>query len=249
MIKLKSIIVEDDSKAAKSLLELLKKHFSDFNVVQVAKSAPEAFIAITKEKPDVVFMDVQLGADTAFDVLNRFEGINFELVFTTAFDQYALQAFDYPAPHFLTKPIDFEKLGVVLGRVQRNCVSKKLSEDLPKYKNSDNPERLALTTSSTTELIDFVDIEYLAAEGSYTEIYLKDGTKRISSRILGHYEKSLDMSLFCRIHRKYIVNIKHIVRYDKAKAVNLFLTSGAELQTSIVYKSRLLRHLKTNVAF
>ena len=124
-----------------------------------------------------------------------------------------------------------------------------MKKDNPQYAINDSPERLALATSSTTELIDFADIEYLAAEGSYTEIYLKDGSKRISSRILGHYEKSLDTSLFCRIHRKYIVNIKHIVRYDKAKAVNLFLTSGAELQTSIVYKSKLLRHLRSNVAF
>lgn len=249
MKKMTAVIVEDEPKAAEILNSMIKENFSDIEVCDTVHNATNAFHAIIRRKPDMVFMDIRLGEETAFDILKRFEGVDFQLVFTSAYDEYAIKAFDYPSPQFVVKPIQLDKLYNVIGRVRQNLGSKHLNESETLYTKGRSTERLAFSSASTTELIDFAEIEFLAAEGSYTALHLTDGTKRISSKILGHYQKSLKDERFFRVHRKFIVNLDHIVRYDKSKAVTLHLSSGMKIQCSVVYKSKLLNTLKERLTF
>ena len=249
MRKLTAVIVEDEHKASELLENLLIQNFHNLIIKGMARNAADAFRLISGIEPDIVFMDIRLGQETGFDILKRFEGINFQLIFTTAFSEYAVKAFDYPSPQFLTKPIQLDKLSRVIDRVEKNVYSKILNESQTSYNNHKSPGKLAFSSSSSTELIDLDQIEFLSAEGSYTALNLTDGTKRISSKILGHYEKCLNDNRFFRIHRKYIVNLDHIVKYDKSKSVNLYLTSGKQIQSSVVYKSKLLSKLKDQVTY
>lgn len=246
---LRAIIVEDDPNAAQTLATTLSDCYSHVSVVSTARNAEEAFEQINSIRPEIVFMDVKLGQESAFNVLSRFEGFFFQIVFTTAFAQFALQAFDYPSPHFLLKPIDKAKLEVVLNRIERRLSYSALREQNANYEKEYPIGKLAFSTSNSTELIDFQHIEYLSADGSYTSLHLVDGSRRVTSKILGHYEKSLEPKLFCRVHRKHMVNLNHVVKYDRSKAIVLHLTSGIQIQSSLVYKSKLLRMLRSRAIY
>lgn len=246
---MKAVIVEDEPRSADLLKSMITENFLDVDIRDIVHNASDAFHSIVKRKPDIVFMDIRLGKDTAFDVLRRFDGVNFQVIFTSAYDKYAIKAFDYPSPQFIVKPIQLDRLVTAIDRVRLNFQSRHLNESDTLYFKARNNERLAFSSASTTELLDFNEIEFLAAEGSYTALHLTDGTKRISSKILGHYQKALKDERFFRVHRKYIVNLDHIVKYDKSKAVTLHLTSGIQIQCSVVYKSKLLKTLKERVTF
>ncbi len=248
MDNISCIIIEDEERAASVLKKIINQNFSRLRILAIIDSVEMAFEFIVKNRPDIVFLDVKLGNENGFDLLHMFNRINFEVIFTTAYEENALRAFDYPSPQFLLKPIEEDKLVLVLQRVLNTIYTNRLHEQIPRY-NAALPNKLAFTSSQSTELIDFSDIEYLSAEGSYTEVHIIDGNKKVASKILGHYEKALDDQIFCRIHRKYIVNVRHIVKYDRAKCITLHLTSGKRVTSSYVYKKKLLEMIRNQASF
>ena len=238
------VIVEDELPALENLSGLIQTHFKALSIKAKVTSTFDAYKAINSHRPVIVFMDIKLGQENAFELLDRFESIDFHIVFTTAHEDYALKAFDYPSPYYLVKPVNYEKLKTVVHRIEKQYFLLGSQEQHPEYQVGSEPGKLAFSSSNTTELIDFSQIEFLMADGSYTSLHLVDGSERVSSKILGHYEKSLDSYRFCRIHRKYIVNLDHIVSYEKSKSLVLHLSSGKRLQSSNIYKDNLLLKLK-----
>lgn len=249
MLKLSSVIIEDESKAAKVLSNYIRNNFEDIRILAVLDNIQDAYVTILKEEPDIVFLDIQLGNFTGFDLLNKFDKISFHVVFTTAYQEYALKAFDYPTPHFLVKPIELQKLSRIINRIEAALTIGVMNEKAIAYGKSSKPEKLAFSSSQSTELIDYSRIVFLEAEGSYTSVHLVDNSVRISSKILGHYEKVLDDEMFCRIHRKYIVNMNHIIRYDRSKSITIHLSSGEQIQSSLIYKGRLLKKIQEQASF
>jgi two-component system LytT family response regulator len=243
MKSISCIIVEDEIPALNKLKKLILEHFSYIDIKAELQTVQDAYKAIIVYNPVIVFLDIKLGQESAFELLDKFENINFHVVFVTAHNNYALKAFDYPSPYYLVKPLNYEKLKTVVHRIQQLYFLTNSHENQAEYR-AEMPGKLAFSSSNTTELIDFSKIEFLMADGSYTSLNLVDGSERVSSKILGHFEKSLDEHRFCRIHRKYIVNLDHIVRYDKTKSLVIHLSSGKRLQSSNIYKDNLLAKLK-----
>ena len=243
------IIVEDDVEAAEMMRKLLLINYESIQVLDIAHNVQDAYESIQKNNPDIVFLDIILGEDNGFSILKLFEKLFFHLVFTSAHTEFAIQAFDFPSPHFLVKPIQIDKLHRVMNRINAATLRNETREHPIVYSNLAMKGKLAFSSAHSTELIEFNRIEFLVAEGSYTELHLTDETKRTSSKILGHYEKSLNPNLFCRVHRKYIVNINHIIKYDKSRSMELVLSSGTIIQSSSVYKKDLLFLLKRSTIF
>ena len=149
------------------------------------------------------------------------------------------------------KPIDVSKLETTVKRLESKMLYLQHShyEDKNEVASPQKLDKIALSSNNATEFIELSEIEYLSAEGSYTCIHQKDKSEKMSSKLLGHYQAVLDPEKFCRIHRKYMVNVTHINRIDKGRTLTLVLSSGTSVQVSPAYREQLLRTLKKRISF
>ena len=240
-----SAIIVEDVKAFHSVIEsLLREVASNINIIGKATTLAEAEMLIMKLNPSLVFLDIQFETEgkTAFDLLKKLSEqnkCNFQIIIITAFNQeeYYAEAFNYGALHFLTKPIDKQKLKEAVDRV-RNNMNNPLAESwfsqLSKFHNRLHTEeqvsKIIIEGIQYTEVVDIDDIVYLEAWGHYTYFYLySKGTKPFcSSMNIGEYERKLSgHPRFVRIHRTLILNIDYVERFSK-KDFTIILTAPFE---------------------
>lgn len=243
---LKTILVEDDFNNLELLETLLIPHQAHVQIIGKARSLKTAVPLIKELEPDLVFLDIHLSDGDGFEVLRRTMDQQYAIIFTTAYSQYSLQAFDFEATHYLLKPIHEKALAAAVQRCLKNhqhnapTLPTKLLEQL--LEKTPNPLK-KLTVSSHTDLF-FVDIDqilYLEADRSYTKFYLLDQTNLISSKSIGAYEKELAQASFSRIHDKYLVNLAHVVRYIKGRGGEVVLVNRKQLLVSARRKAQFIR--------
>jgi two-component system LytT family response regulator len=222
------LIVEDEFNCSEVLQTLLFKHVPAVKVTKVAPNIEEAKIIIEQGFPDIVFMDIQLGSNTCFELLDELKTIDFYLIFTTAYDQYALKAFEYAAVHYLLKPVVLSELKQAVERCIEGEVKTDL-EDLEKIK------KIYLRTSLKEYQINHEDILYIQADGSYSTVFTNDGKEIFTSKKLIDYQRQLTDAFF-RIHHSIIVNLKWISHLDKKNNL-VILSNGFELPISRRKKS------------
>jgi two-component system, LytTR family, response regulator len=242
---IKTIIV-DDEKNNIGVLRSMLTSFPDISIIADAGDAEEAYTIIKQLKPQLVFLDIEMPFGNAFDLLERLMPVDFEIIFVTAFDQYAIKAFRYGAMDYLLKPIIENDLRLTVTRaVERmnskdvNIRLKKLLEQL--HNEEVNTKKIALPTAQGVLFRDIDSIVRLEAESSYTRIFLNDGSKEIVTRNLKEFEESLPASSFCRIHNSHIVNLRYIKKYNKGRGGSLELTDGTILEVSSRKKDEFLR--------
>ena len=237
-MSLKAIIVEDEKNA----MNLLKNKINELEIsVDVIGSAPsirEAKELIEKKEFDILFLDIELREGNGFDLIESLEKVNFEIIFTTAYNQFAIDAFKVNALDYLLKPIDTEELNQAVHRAQKRIESKSenIYDRLSDMINSRNsPSKLALKERGKITFVDVDEILYLKADGVYTEIITKKN-KHVSSNNLGYFEGMLNSDYFSRVHRSYIINIKEVKEYFtsdhtvKLSDGSLIPVSGASLK-------------------
>ena len=222
------LIVEDEFNCSEVLQTLLFKHVPAVKEVKVAPNIEEAKIIIEQGFAEIVFMDIQLGSNTCFELLDDLETINFHLIFTTAYDQYALKAFEYAAVHYLLKPVVLSELKEAVERCIEGDINTDL-EDLEKIK------KIYLRTSLKEYQISHEDILYIQADGSYSTVFTNDGKEIFTSKKLIDYQRQLTDAFF-RIHHSIIVNLKWISHLDKKNNL-VILSNGFELPISRRKKS------------
>tara|TARA_R110000850_G_scaffold150497_1_gene273290 strand:+ start:209931 stop:210680 length:750 start_codon:yes stop_codon:yes gene_type:complete len=218
-MNLKAIIVEDETHSLETLKNLLEKFCEGVEVIGLASSVKEALEVIQKSQPDVVFMDIELQSGTGFDILTQLPEINFEVIFTTAFDQYAIKAVKFSSLDYLLKPIDLEELQQAVekakqakNRVEYNQQLKTLLQNINQPKLS----KICLATADGFEFISTSEILYCEAGGSYTTFVLINGKKLLVSKHLKEYENMLADQHFMRVHNSYLINLKEVKKYVKA---------------------------------
>lgn len=231
---LKSVIIDDEIASIDSLELLLNNSQTEIDVVGRASDIPNAINVIRETKPDLVFLDIEMGGGTGFDVLDGITEIDFNVIFVTAYNQYAIKAFKYAAVDYILKPIDVSALYAAIKRVelaatvnlsQRMAIAKEaLLEDLS--------PRIALASLDTIEIVEIEKIIQFQAEGNYTKVYLLNGKSVLVSRSIKEYEELVALPLFFRCHKSHLINFNHIKRVDKHK--NLVVMSD----DSIAYISR-----------
>lgn len=244
----KVIIVDDETHCSDRLQRLIADYAPDkITVAAVCASVDDAYQAITAHKPDFIFLDVQINELTGFDLLKRFDRIDFEVVFATAYEQYAVQAFKVSAVDYLLKPVDPDDFAEMLLRLDHKLQSRTPRENLEiaadNYKNLKNG-KLTIATNDGREIFDIPDIMHCEAVGNYTLFNFKSRKPHKDSRTLKRYEEVLAKQGFFRIHNAHLVNLDYIKKFENGRNSTVLLKDGTRLPVSTRRKDAFLERLR-----
>jgi two-component system, LytTR family, response regulator len=244
---LKAIIVDDEPYCCESLATLLERFCPEVKISAICNSGQEALAAIQEIKPHLVFLDIEMPYMNGFELLEKLPAIDFELVFTTSYDQYAIKAFRFSALDYLLKPVDREELQKavkkVSGRMQ-SPIPQQLEILLQKINHTNNSiQRIALPTMEGLQLVPINSIISCASEGNYTIFLQKDKQKIVVSRPLKEVEEMLTEHSFLRVHNSYLVNMNEINKYIKGEGGYLMMSDGSTVDVSRSKKEVLLKKL------
>ena len=202
MNPLKSLIIEDEVNNAELLKHFLSKYCPEIEVLDTCVNKAEALEALSRLKPKLLFLDIVLEDDTAFDILKEIDFSEMHIIFITAFDEYALKAFRYNAADYLLKPLQIDELLKAVQRTlkreaNREFIQKKALENIAQQFKETNPRLVTISNIDKVSFVKNEEIYYCKSSGRYTEFYLKDKRKLVASKSLGEYEKEMDVLLLC----------------------------------------------------
>lgn len=244
-MKLNAIIVEDEQTSRDILKNYLIKYCPNVTVLGEAQNIDEALVLIRNNDLDLVFLDVEMPYGNAFDLLEKVGDINFETVFVTAYNQYAMDALNAHASYYLMKPISIDELIKAVDYVTEIKTKEDALQDqvlVPKTNSVSG--KITIPQQDGFEVINTADILYCKADDNYTEIYLNNNKKKLVSKTLKYFEEALNDGNFARIHKSYLVNVNEIVKYVKGKGGSVILSNGKQLMVSASKKSDLLSFFK-----
>ncbi|MGE8552728.1 MAG: LytR/AlgR family response regulator transcription factor [Chryseobacterium jejuense] len=241
----KAIIIEDEYHLREALSIMLEIIAPDkVQIIGYAESADEAAKLIDRLQPDLVFMDIMLKNGTGFDVLQQISYRKFHLIFTTAYEEYAIRAFKFSALDYLLKPIDAEELKIAIDRIQdlkeRSLEEKQLNE--LSYNMNKVPQRIILPTQEAMHVVKINQIMHCETSGSYTTFYLNDGKKIMVSKPLKNYESILLPPDFFRVHQSYLINTNYIVSYSREGMIEM--ENGVSIPISRAKKEAFFKLMK-----
>lgn len=213
---IRTIIIDDEAKARRIMATLLEEYCPNIKIVGQAEDVPSGVKLIQQEKPDLVFLDVEMPGYTGFQLLDFFDEINFEIVFTTAYTEYAIKAFQVSAVDYLLKPIQIDQLIKAVAKVQKKStnISQKYISLKENLKSPIQVKKIALPISDGLLFVEVSNIIYLKAEGSYTHVILKDQKIFVSKKIK-EIENLLPPTPFFRTHRSYVIHLKFVKKFVK----------------------------------
>ncbi|RYD97032.1 MAG: response regulator transcription factor [Sphingobacteriales bacterium] len=238
---LRAAILDDEVKGSKLLSQKLGFFEDELQVVGIFNQPAKALDAIIALKPDVLFLDVEMPGINGFQFLERLGSFDFEVIFTTAYDRYTLEALRLSAVDYLLKPIDEEELQLAITRLRKRVAEKANYKSPPKDKVFSN--RLALPTAEGVYIVDKATIIRVEATSNYSIFILSGSKKIVVSKTLKEFEAALDDEFFIRISRSVIINLAYVVKYRKGDGGTLELADGAEVEVSVQKKEALLQKL------
>lgn len=240
-MQLKTIIVEDEKTSREILKNYLAKYCPNVEVLGEAENIEEALILIRNNDLDLVFLDVEMPYGNAFDLLEKLGDVDFETVFVTAYNHYAIDALNNHASYYLLKPISIDELIKAVDYVVE--IKKKedeLQHSVLKTKVTSVDGKITIPTQDGFEVIEMNNILYCKADDNYTHLFLVDGRKKLVSKTLKYFETILSENGFVRIHKSYLVNVNYITTYKKGKGGTVVLNNGKELSVAPSKKAVLL---------
>lgn len=244
---IRALIIDDEQNCIESLVFDLQKYCEEVEIVETCISPKQGLLSIKKYKPDIVFLDVQMPWMNGFEMLEMLDEINFAIIFTTAYDQFAAKAFRLSAIDYLLKPVDATDLKEAVRRaiekVGRQTGAANINNLLQNIKKPAPSQRIAFPGREGYEFIEADKIIYAHAEGSYTHIHLTDKRKLIISKTLSDVEEILPADLFHRIHHSTVVNLLHVTHLFKIDGGYLLLDNGEKLVVSKSKKEGLMERL------
>ena len=248
MDNLHILIIDDELQSRLLIKKLLSLHFPEF-IIDEVETISLALEKIKDFSPQLVFLDVQMRGETGFDLLDKIRNINFEIIFTTAYSEFAVKAFRYSALDYLLKPIDADEFKAAVNKaifkIKSNQSSSEQIRFLKEIKSVQQaPEKLTIPTTEGFLFISINDILYCHSVGNYTEFHLVNSQKLLSSHTLGYYDEMLASRNFFRVHRSYLVNLDHVKMYKKGDGGSLIMNNGDEIEVSRNNKESFLRILK-----
>lgn len=249
-MKYKAIIIDDEKHARAAIRGLIESNVQEIEILDEAKNLPDGVKLIHKLNPNLVFLDIEMPGYSGLEILEFFETekVDFHIVFTTAYSKYALNAFELSAVDYLVKPIQLEHIQRVINKLGRieNLKYKTLKENLNKD-NDKKASKIILNTGSTQFVISVNDIIYIKADGSYSNVHLKNGEKHCISKRIAEFEVLEDLGYFLRIHRSHIINLNYVEKIIKNDGGSVVLSNGEEFSINKDKKTqleKLLVHLK-----
>lgn len=250
MSKLKAILVDDEHDSREILANYLNKYCGDVILLEKCDAIKPALEAIDRHQPDIVFLDIEMPYGTGFDLLDQVKNINFETIFVTAYDNYAIQAMNRSAAYYLLKPIDIDELVLAVEKIKKEretddyvAHAKILLENL--RTQSSGSSKVMLPTMEGFEIVKANDIIYCQAEDNFTKFHLADRRTLLICRTLKYFEDTLAGKQFIRIHRSHMINIDYVIRYAKGKGGYVTLENGVDLEVSAKKKTDFLQAFRT----
>ena len=243
---IRAIIVDDEQHCIDRLQGLIEEHLSDsVHLMYSFKTVEDSLKAIDKYKPDLVFLDVQIHDKTGFELLQQLNEINFEVIFTTAFEKYAVQAFKFSALDYLLKPIAKEDLQQAVNKlVQKNPkidTTKKLETLLGNIYSAN--KKICVPVVNGIVVLNINEIIRCESEINYTTIFLKDKQKITVAKTLKEFEELLTEYNFFRVHNSDLVNMAYIKSYNKGKGGSVIMMDNTEIEVSTRRKDDFLKKL------
>jgi two-component system, LytTR family, response regulator len=232
---MKVIIIDDEVHCITTLKWTLKEYCQDVQVVATARNGSAGILAIEEHNPDLVFLDVEMPVMNGIDMLLHFDDVKFDVVFTTAYDRYAVKAIKLSALDYLLKPIDKDELIAAVGKVidKQTLISKQQLGTMQEMHRTKITNKIALSTLSGLQFVNLDDLVRLEGDGSYCHFILKDKSKITLSKKLGEAEDILkDDTNFFRAHKSHIINLRYVEKYIRGDGGIIVMEDGTSIALS-----------------
>lgn len=240
-----TFIIDDEPRSVATLSNMIRDYFPPLEVTGIAHSLEEGLELLQNNTPDLLFLDIAMPDGSGFELLEKLEDKPFDVIFTTAFEQYAIKAFDFSALNYLLKPIDLEYMQKVINQyltkgshasynARFSILERALKKDF---------QKIALPCIDGIEFVALDEIVYCQADSSYCVFHFANGTKSVISRSLATYEKLLSEVHFFRIHHKYLLNMKYVKKYVKGSGGYVILKDNTHLDVSVRRKEAFLEKI------
>lgn len=240
---MRAVIIDDESKCRQTLGNLIKRFADNINVVGEANCVSQGVKLIDTEKPDLVFLDIQMPDGTGFDLLNQIEFNTFKLIFCTSYDQYAVKAFRFSAIDYLLKPLDPDIFVGAMNKLNENEQAQLQSKLEVLSSNTNDFSRIALHSADGINLVDIADIIRCESNGNYTRFVIKNKPNILVTKTMKEYDEILSTQNFIRIHKSYLVNLAHITKYVKGEGGWVIMTDGSKIEVARRKKDLLMNIL------
>jgi len=248
--QLKAIIIDDEENGRNFLKNMLQEFCPEIFLAEMASNIEDGILIIAKHKPDVVFLDIQMPFGTGFDLLERLGEVDFEVVFTTAYDNYALRAIKFAALDYLLKPIDIEELQSAVRKAvnkhqQPNNSMDQMRHLMQMLQQGDRPpEKIALPSVEGLIFVKISDVMRCEADGAYTHVHVLGGSPILVSKNLKGIEKLLKGHSFYRVHHGHLINLDCVKKYFRGRGGQVEMEDGSVVDVSVRRKDGFLKALR-----
>lgn len=244
-----ALIVDDETRARETIRQIIQLFCPKITDVAEAATVETAVESIHQRKPDVLLLDIRLGVGSGFDVLKQVHTKGLNVIFITAYDEYAVKAFKVSAIDYLLKPIDPDDFIEAVEKAHQKVIQDSLAARMDLFLHNISHQETAITkiTLNTAESFHIVGVDsivYCQADKNYTTFYLKDQAPIVVSKNLREYEELLPSANFIRSHQSYLINLQHVVRYEKGEKNHLVTTNDWTVPISLRRKEQVLQALK-----
>lgn len=245
MNKLRAIIVDDEKNAADLVETMLQENCPEVEILYKANTVIDALKKINQLNPDLLFLDIEMPYANGFDLLQAVPDRNFEVIFTTAYDQYALKAFKFSAVDYILKPISEKSLVIAVNRVleRQNKNQNENINSLLEYIDDGEPKKIALHSSDGIDFVQIMNIVRFEADSRYTKVYMIDGKTYLVSKNIGEFDELLHNYHFFRIHRSHLINLHYVRSVFKKDGGYIIMNDGQRIEVSRRRKDEFLRKM------
>lgn len=241
-----AIVVEDEERAQSYLLGILEEFCPQIKVLGCADSPETGKELIDELKPDLIFLDIQMNGGTGFDLLKSLERVEFDIIFTTAYNDYSMEAIKVSALDYLLKPIDPDELvaAVAKHRKKRQPINLEGVSALLNNLQSNSAKKIAVPDAQGITYLNLSEIIRFQGDGNYCKIFLDNGKELLSTKRIKEYESVILSSTFFRVHQSHLIDLKKVKRYVHGKTGTAIMSDGAEIEVSRRRKTELLERLE-----
>jgi two-component system LytT family response regulator len=225
------IIIDDEKHCIKTLTNLLETNFPEVKVVVTCNDSTKAYDLIQQHQPNFIFLDIEMPHLNGFDLLSKFDSLFFDVIFTTAYDSYAIKAIKYSALDYLLKPVSKEDLAFAIEKItsKHSSISPAQVQMATAVRNKQLPDTIALPTMDGLSFAYVHDIVHCTADGSYTRVFMNDKSEILISKTLGDVEELLSEYNFFRIHHSTLINLKQVKKYIRGDGGDVVMSNGYTL--------------------
>ena len=250
-MSIKALVVDDEENSRKALLNMLQYYCKDIDVIGQAENITGAYEMINEYNPDVVFLDIQMPGGNGFELLKKFKPIPFKVIFVTAYDHFALRAIKLNAVDYLLKPVSPKELIRSVGKLEKQMdvedMFDKQIETLEDNMQSDRQvKKIILNTSTTMHVIKINEVIRCEADENYTRVIKEDGKAVLVAKTLKDFDEMLSPFGFCRIHQSHLINLSHVITFEKSVGI-VILTTKERVPVSSRRKEFFLAALQRHV--